>query len=385
MTLRWKLLGRSSRLPPPLYTPDTVPIGEPVEFLNLYAATAETLNQHRISMPYRQLCRFFQCSLFDRTGTLQPGFPYRILDPLPPPSTPAANLAELCDQRGLELLTEALDNDRELRVFWSGGIDSTTALVALLRASDTLGRGRELIHVQLSRTSIREYRRFYRKIVEQHPKVTRFSHIIGDRVLRTEALNVTGECGDQLFGSALAERFLRQGTLFDPWREVFAAALGDVCSTPGEIDEIMAFLEPQLQRCPLPLNTLFDLLWWLSFSLKWQNVQLRLAVYSGLPYPAIRESMRHFFATPSFQNWSLRHHPDKIGTHWSSYKMPLKRYINDYFPDPAYLRDKHKEPSLQNPLDTRRKDRYFASEVGISIQAGVAGSLCAGDSDGGGE
>ena len=350
---------------------------DPLEYINTIAAACSTHGGRPIPNGYRFLVKFFRCALIDRTQTLQPGFTYRVLDPIPAPRPGLEDIGRLCDARGTELLAAAERRGCELRLLWSGGIDSTAALVALLKAG-----ARDLVQVYLSAGSIRENRRFFNEVIKPQLHYHKIKTI--DQALHPDSLIVTGEHGDQIFGSVLAGDYLKEkrwyrnadARLLQPWQKTFPAALRQRLSR-AEAIRAERFLRPQLAKSPLPLVTLFDLLWWVNFSMKWQAVTLRLASYQPQHYARLSMNLRHFFRHDDFQRWSLTNHSEKIGTTWASYKMPLKRYINDFFPDPDYLANKLKVASLTG-LTRPAKDRVFAVGYEIHVESG-SGDSCADD------
>ena len=122
---------------------------------------------------------------------------------------------------------------------------------------------------------------------------------------------VTGELGDQLFGSdacmrafpeAVVAHGLEQAHLgaakrdraapvdaerptanrhFDAglaasWTETLLPALNELGLLPGgDAPAWEAWISPQLEVAPFPIVTTHDMLWWLNFSCKWQVVALR--------------------------------------------------------------------------------------------------------------
>ena len=64
--------------------------------------------------------------------------------------------------------------------------------------------------------------------------------------------------------------------------------------------------------------TLFDYFWWLNFSLKWQQVTLRLPALRD-DAPQIYDSLRHFFRSGRFQQWSLAHPEIRLPATWVEY------------------------------------------------------------------
>lgn len=345
------------------------------------------------------LSLFFGVPLIDRTGTLQGALRTALVSP-PPPSRAEvdehrarlfANAPGFDCMRGawddaaaggaqggaaaaavchVELEAAMLERARalwaeadgaspaaEVRVMWSGGIDSTSALVSLLRTMDAEesergeGRGegdlaegmqgvgggegecggseggrrcgigswrfarRKRLVIVLDEESIAENSKFYEEHIRgQLREEARCGRSVSD-VAAAGGLTVTGELGDQLFGSdkcamafpelapemmedevrcegkadSVAETTIRArkhflGGLARPWRETLLPSLRELGLLPYEDGRAWEeWVAPQLALAPFPITTTHDLLWWLNFSCKWQSVALRCSHDGGRP------------------------------------------------------------------------------------------------------
>lgn len=297
---------------------------------------------------YRLAARFWGSGLIDRTKTLDTGFPCKVLYPLPhlarAGNSPQYGMDRLCDDMGRRLVQESQETNKDLQVLWSGGIDSTAALVGILKAAreaDGLNR----IEVLLSEESIKEYPSFYHRFVR--PLRLRFVTAPVTSQMDPKKIIITGEHGDQIFGSAKAMRYVVDGRAFDAYQNVFPTILCEVLGTASNADLVLRFLQPLVDACPIKLKTVFDVFWWINFALKWQIVGLRLAVFRVVDVLPTFRALRHYFTHSSFQEWSLANHDKKIKDTWESYKMPLKDYIFRFAGDADYRRDKVKVPSLK--------------------------------------
>jgi hypothetical protein len=321
-----------------------------IVYINTHAARYGWYFGRRMPLGYRMAARFWGSGLLDRTGTLYTGFPYQSLYPMPPATArdeAGDDIRALCDAQGRRIVEEALNARRRIQVLWSGGIDSTAALVSLLKAAGERGC-RDRLEVLLSEQSVAEYPDFHQRFVttldHRFVEAPVTAHIDPSRLV------VTGEHGDQIFGSAKAHLYVEDGRAFEPWRSTLPRLLSESLDSPAAADAVAGYIEPLLYASPIPLMTIFDAFWWLNFSLKWQIVGLRLAVFRITDTRRVFLSLRHFFSHSSFQSWSLRNHDKKIGTDWASYKMPLKDYIFDFTGDEEYRRTKIKMPSLKHVL-----------------------------------
>ncbi|PPU93758.1 hypothetical protein [Xanthomonas albilineans] len=247
-------------------------------------------------------------------------------------TTQQISFAHCCDARARALL----DAHARLHVMWSGGIDSTVALVALLKALS--GNELDRLTVYLSSHSIAENPGFYQAHIAGRLSVQRTVSKVG----LYENMVVTGELGDQLFGSDLmleATRRLGFESLAQPHALVLPRLFGSIAANEQTGTALYRRYAPIADEAPYPLVSAQDFLWWWNFSQKWQHVKYRQLLYEppGSDYRALLGKIQHFFDTPAFQHWSITHPADKLGASIDTYKMPAKRYIVAFTDDQRYL------------------------------------------------
>jgi len=169
----------------------------------LYYKPRVVTDEVNFTLPgFRKFAHFF--SLFhhdvvivDRTGTIQMPVYTHALFPMPSFRVQKKTYEEICNERALELLVKAELQGLGLYVFYSGGIDSTTVLVSLFKNATPVQK--ENITVLLSENSIIENPTFYKEHLLGKVRLlssANFMHLLG-----TEAIFVSGEHNDQLFGS----------------------------------------------------------------------------------------------------------------------------------------------------------------------------------------
>jgi hypothetical protein len=331
--------------------------GGRVLFLNFLQADGGTLGHDPLPRDYVLACRFLRCSIIDRTATLDQGFGYAVLDRIPAPATDGATFAELCDAVGTKIVAEALLTGRDISVLWSGGIDSTSALIAVMKAADARGCA-DRVRVLLSLDSVLEYPGFFLRHVNGRYRVAAVSRPISE-TLHPAALTVTGEHGDQLFGSHLLASYVRRGVGGADYRDVLPFVLAERLRSVRDAYRVQRYLQPAIAAAPVPIRTLFDCLWWLNFALKWQEVTLRLPVFRGAQARVAHEALRHFFRDDRFQAWALATTPGHVPPAWARYKDAAKRYILDFTGDRAYYRDKEKADSLRNVMADPASPRRY--------------------------
>jgi hypothetical protein len=340
-------------------------------YLKFNRADTGWIGPTRLPRDYVLACRFFHCGIMDRTRTLDQGFDYRTLDPIPPPAVNGPAFAELCDRTGAALVAEALETGQRIHVVWSGGIDSTTALIAVMSAASAVGRT-EVVRIAASYSSVQENPRFFRQHIAGKYPVDPVLHPIWE-FLDGSALNVTGEHGDQLFRSQLLESYVRRGLAATPYQEILPFVLLEQLGNPVNAFRVSHYLRPVIAAAPVPIHTLFDYLWWLNFALKWQDVTLRLAAPRGSDARAVFGSLRHFFRSQEFQAWSLANPSIRRLPVWTNYKETAKRYILDFTGDHDYYHTKEKEDSLRNVLADPNSERAFRAHMNDDFQPIIAG------------
>ncbi len=288
----------------------------------------------------------------DRTGTIRTPLRTKALFPIPAFRKFEQTLEAVCAGRARELIARANAFDCDMFILWSGGIDSTLALVSLLKESTDADRARFV--VLLSEYSISENPRFFDAYIRGTLRVdtaTRLPEILG-----TRHLVISGEHNDQLFGSDIMAPLIRKhGTniIHAPYereilREHFLETLGS-----GHLSDFYVELFERLPAAsPTPIVSLFDFTWWINFSLKWQTVYARTLTFtkpenaSNITDEYLRNFYAPFYNTDEFQLWSMNNPDKRIKDTWASYKWPCKDIIYDFTKDEVYRDTKLKMGSL---------------------------------------
>tara|TARA_Y100000114_G_scaffold140532_1_gene145470 strand:+ start:7206 stop:8936 length:1731 start_codon:yes stop_codon:yes gene_type:complete len=288
----------------------------------------------------------------DRTNTLTNNLKLEG-SPIPDTTGFSKSFAEVADEKGVDLWNE----DKELKVYWSGGIDSTVALISLLKSKPS--DWHDKLKVVYTDNSIEEYSLFWNNYIKDKirsekvvlpqiaPDKARVKDIdrysmdkpffspvlkhIADNL--NTGLTITGECGDQLFGSS---GFISNPSILNMSVDQFLEK-----RFPNHIDDIKLFNS----KSPYRILSITDLFWWWNFNLKWEEVSHRsLALVKN---SNDLNNVRHFFRTDDFQRWSILNPDEKIKDTLRSYKFTAKKYIYDYTSDEDYRDNKLKIGSLK--------------------------------------
>lgn len=273
----------------------------------------------------------FSPNVFDRTRIL---FDVKNLEPLMPigKADCTKKLNDICDERSFEIFKKA--GAKKIYVFWSGGIDSTTALVSLLRC----GAGKSLC-VLMNSESVAEYPDFYDKYIKNNLNViwVDYKNSFGipespDKYLQDGVL-VTGEIGDQIFGSDKYLSFGDTSKLLSNWKDGMP---------------MIEKYEEFALASPVQIKTKKDFWWWFNYAVKYNQVAFR--VLRNSKTFILEENTFHFFNSVSFNDWAVSTPSEEkfFGTDIRKYKKPLKDYIYNFTKDSNYQLNKIKVGSLSS-------------------------------------
>ena len=303
----------------------------------------------------------------DRTGTIR--FPVRTksLFPIPVFRPVTRTFEDICNGRAKELLSRADALRITLYVFWSGGVDSTLALVSLLK--NATPEQKNNIVVLMSEESITEYPGFYRDHI--HGKLRTESSGGFPLLLGGNHLIVNGEHNDQLFGSDIVAKFIGMfGTsaMHQSYsRDTLSAFYNSFLNDEGTTHFYMDLFERVKAAAPVPISTNYLFFWWINFALKWQTVSIRTLTFASarnvekITPEYIANNYAPFYRTDEFQLWSMNNLDKKIKDDWRSYKWVSKDIIYDYTRDADYRDNKIKRGSLHF-LVVRQKIWPFIDE-----------------------
>ncbi len=292
----------------------------------------------------------------DRTGTIQTPITMKNIFPIPELRPMKKSFEDLCDEQAQRILRQLDALDTTLRIFWSGGIDSTLMLISLLKHASEAQKKRFI--VLMTEDSIAEYPRFYEEYI--HGKLQTDSASLFPYMLGGPSIMVSGEQNDQLFGADMVSRLiLRFGAsvIHEPYRrENLFTLFNEMADNPTVTNRFLDLFERVKARAPIPIRTHFDYFWWINFSLKWQNAFMRILTCTPARRAAsvtpeyIKERYVSFFGTDDFQLWSMNNLDKRIKDEWRTYKWVCKDIIYDYTKDAEYRANKTKHGSLRHVL-----------------------------------
>lgn len=227
--------------------------------------------------------------------------------------------------------------DRPIAVLWSGGIDSTSALVALMQTVAL-----DKITVVCNRASIDEFPSFYEQKIKN-----RVTTISPKQWIKTQRnfYSVTGDGGDTVWG-VIDNSFWanNQHKINQPWQD---------CINRNILTDI-DFVEEFCSWSGVKIHSWLDLRTWFYLCCKWQDKCMR--PYSFRQGLTDADIVAFYDIDTSFQNWTMNNLDNIIGATWQDYKVPAKEFIYRYHQDLDYLQNKSKVNS--NTIDAELASDY---------------------------
>ncbi|HEY3074722.1 MAG TPA: hypothetical protein VGJ74_06075 [Burkholderiales bacterium] len=286
------------------------------------------------------------------------------------------SFAQVSDERALQVRELMHNSGRKVALYYSGGLDSTVAAVALLKnlSAEELGN----VVICTSVDGIMESPGFYRRRLRGRVRILDSARSRYDDLIARGYYTITADTGDSIFGTEqMTQLLFSYGELVDKLPHDARLRLRQLCDDPaiGEqpyerfADLIISYLgierNPALGRwfyeklvrnistSGVPVYSLHDFFWWFIFNVKYLHCALRAALfyYRGDDLKAaIQQNIINWYNTADYQRWSMvnNNNGQKIRNNLSTtYKWAARQYIYEFDRDDWYLNFKLKLGSFQ--------------------------------------
>lgn len=269
--------------------------------------------------------------------------------------------SQVTDQRAIELKDAMQQRNRELAVFWSGGIDSTLVLSAIIKNF----QADELKHVTViaNDRSYFENPVFFHQAIERYQlKTVNFTNFSNTMIqqLFDKYLVTDGEPADKLWISQNCMQFEAKyghGLLEKSYKSTadkMIEFMSDYMPT-ARANIYYKYLIQNIEETGAEIETLGDLFWWINFNFHW--VEHLLIWYYQFPiknfntYRTYKQNYMPWYHTDAYQLWSRWDRPKKlVFDRHELYKFPAKQYIHDVVKDTYSLNYKSKLASPKKPF-----------------------------------
>lgn len=308
-----------------------------------------------------------------------PGYEMPEYDP-----TYSKSFEEVSDMRAMDLKKLIQQTNGKFAVFWSGGIDSTCCVTAILK-NLTLEE-LDHIYIALSPDSMIENPNFYIDHIHNKVKVLDSQENRYSDFVEQGFICVPSDLGDALFGTELGTKMYAQfkevaeqlptdtkklvenlyqeviseDVHYSKYEHLIIAYLDNILAKkkavlrPSDANFGRLFYEKMVHNIntsTVPVHSLHDFFWWIIFNVKFMHCALRAPyLYSmGENRRAVAENVFSWYGSKDYQQWSMANNNNgqKIsGTRQSSYKTVARDYIYEFDKNDWYYRYKLKIASL---------------------------------------
>ena len=275
----------------------------------------------------------------DRTSTVTGPFAFAVQRHWQAP-TFNGDLEQVFEHRVKTLL----DSGKTLNLCWSGGIDSTSMLVAFLKHATNIDQ----LRVCYCTYTLYENRDFFEYLTKNYPALEMLD-ISGDVYLDTvfDGIMVNGHGGDE-FTASLDESFfdaVGYEGLHQPWQTLITEPV------------LQEFCTEYFKLAQRPIDTVLEARWWFYAATKSQVYAPKDSLFTT------NASTSAFFDCQEFEDY-MWHNTDKIiaGNDYRLYKEFLKKYIYKFDPNDNYLKLARKVNSPQFMWYTRKKTELLGQQ-----------------------
>jgi hypothetical protein len=330
-----------------------------------------------------------------------PGYEMPAYDP-----SYSKSFSDISDMRAIEL-KNLINTGKKIVVFYSGGIDSTVTLVALLKNFTT--EELKSVSLALNQDSMIENPNFYTKYIQNKFYIIDSQENKYSDLISRGYICVPSDLGDALFGTVLGVKLYSQfnelsNTMSNNTKKLIKNLYYEVASKDVHYskykDLIIAYLNSVLAKnkqilqpgddkfgeiyynklvnnintSTVPIHSLHDFFWWIIFNIKFMHCALRPGIlYSGGNncQDFFENGLFNWFGSTDYQLWSMANNNNgqKInGPIQSSYKFAAKKYIYDFDQNDWYYRYKLKMPSMPTLRLRNYKKNFtdFDSRIGMN-------------------
>jgi hypothetical protein len=271
--------------------------------------------------PYKDTRRSVFASsvwFFDRTNTIPHYLNINNDSPIPKLKPFTEFFSNICLKRAKELI----DTGQKINLFWSGGLDSTNAFFCLHKFAP-----KNQLKVYLTYDSIIESGNLFDRYIKTNyeydlslPKPPQFQNWDNGIILN-------GSAADQLFGIPYG---INNDNFHLPYQNFIN-------------DQEQKFIQPVLDKFPVPIKTYFDFKWFQPFVFKY--VAGKKIIYQGRQFKK-EQKISAFYDTDDFQIWSmLNYEPKFIDGDINTLKWPLRNLIYENSGEKNYAYNKKKNNS----------------------------------------
>jgi hypothetical protein len=271
------------------------------------------------------------------------------------------SLDELMDLRAGELYAESKIQNKKIMIMWSGGIDSTSIIVSMLRVIPH-NEIKDVLVICMTVDSVLENLYFYKKFISNQILTVHKDQVEVNNEFFCSYILLHGDPGDALFLPStpkyahLIKENLHQAS-YKKNRNLLYNCFRNIKAVPEQtvkwyVDKIIDNIE---EVNPPNVDSIADFFWWHYMNLKWEgsfwypfhtinhrkNYDSTIDKSHSLSY--IRNT---FFNTDYFHQWSCTNLKNLLPGDVNTHKQHIKQYIYNFDQNQSYFTHKQKVASL---------------------------------------
>ena len=273
------------------------------------------------------------------------------------PAKGTMSFSDITDLRSVEVETLSINSGLPILVHWSGGIDSTAILAAMLKNYDAAFL--ENVHICLNISSVEENSDFFVKYILNKFRLVDSAYWRPNEDVLSKYIHVTGHFADQLYTSGK----LRE-------KEVQQAGIINSKILKTELTEVLRY---ESAKYDIEIETQGDLYWWIVFNYCWSEVGFKdiiefTDVMNQKIYNLYNNNWIGWYGSTSYQSWGVSNKTRSVYSDAKTYKMEIKEYIYDFDKNSQYLLNKEKVSSV-------RTNRKHSTQIGCILSDGSTKSI----------
>ena len=274
------------------------------------------------------------------------------------------SFAEVSDLRIADLTKNK--QDKPWLVMYSGGIDSTVIMAAILKNLSPANF--ENITVACNQLSVIEYPSFFYNYIKPNFKIIDSTYLAYDSSLYDQYYVLDGELGDMLYGAVswLPDQVSNQLLLKDFRQEPDALiALLNEIKGPGLW--FYELLKENIDSVDVPVTNYIDFFWWMNINMCWASALLRPHHQRGesLSVDKFLQNNISWYDSREYQLWSMTTSPnEKYSTDIALRKLASKKYIYDLDHNKYYYHFKCKSMSVGRSKSRHRREWFCLTDDG---------------------
>jgi hypothetical protein len=265
------------------------------------------------------------------------------------------DFTKVTDDRAIELLARSQLYSSVL-LFYSGGIDSTMILCAILKNWSKVDLAK--VTIVMNQYSIDENKNMFDSYISGKFLIVNTNEYFTESKINNDTLYVTGSLGDPLMAdesNTTGYDELYPNCHNRSWRDNIDSLVKyfTIRSDPAIARYVVRTVARSLAKCNFEVETVYEFFWWINFNWGWD-----IDIFQSMWYWRLAENTdtkqfledNHFiwFNTVDYQDWAINTVGTSlmVGDSIKMSKYSMKKYIYDFNHDLDYFLHKVHEGSV---------------------------------------